>query len=410
MTARARLTRPTDRLWLTERAGLACISAESMQPIWRTPIVGQSPTIVQHAPAGTVLWEAMDADRSSMSLIDHSGSVRWSIPDVDALLDGDTPNRADGADPAARIGRESSLRLAGVFPGPADIVLVRADGAMAAIDASDGRQLWVSKGIVREIVDADADDAVLMIAGLAADGSMRAIALDRASGRPVTALADPEVGPVRWVRIMGPGQVALGHDAGTSRWDLIDDRVSWIRDDPWGRRSIGIDGVYGTFLLHAEGRPPQAVRWRDGSADPRAFAMLTQRTRRPAEWQEFARSGDVIVAGDEQGVGLFGLDGSQLGATVAMPGRTLHAATPVGAGLVVTEQAGRVDPAVGMGSRVRSRLRLQLLGWSEGLKMLGLPAAFDVPAQAFGTPIAVDGWIVVPAGKDSSYAVPIPSG
>ena len=410
MTARARVTRPTDRFWLTERGGLACISTDSMQPLWRAPLVGQSPTILQHTPAGTVLWEVMDADRSSMSLIDSAGAPRWSITDADALLDGDAADQSAGPDPAPRFGRESSLRLAGVFPGPSDIVLVRADGAVAAIDAAEGKPVWRSKGLATEIVDADADDAVVVIAGETGDGSTRVIAIDRATGQRMTALSDPDVGAVRWVRITGPGQVAVGHDSGTSRWNLTDDRVSWIRDDTWGRRSVGIDGVAGTFLLHGEGRAPLAVRWRDGGVDPEAFTMMTQRARRPAEWQEFARSGDVIVAGDEQGVGIFSLDGMQLGATISIPGRTLHAATPVGAGLVVTEQAGRVDPAAGVGGRVRSRLRLQLHGWSDGLKMLGLPTAFDVPAQTFGTPIAVDGWIVVPAGKDSSYAVPIPSG
>ena len=412
MTERARLSRPTDRLWLTERGGLVCISADSLQPLWRTPLVGQSPTIVQHAAAGTVIWEQVDADRSSLSLIDDAGAPRWSLTDVDALLDGDVPERAPIPDPAPRFGRESSLRLAGIFPGPADIVLVRADGAVCAVDAAEGKQVWRSKDVVSEILDADADDAVVVIAGIpaAGDGTSRAIALDRASGRPVAVLADPDIGSVRWVRIVGPGQVAIGHDAGTSRWNLMDERVCWIRDDPAGLRSSGIDGVAGTFLLHAEGRAPQAVRWRNGSGDPGAFAMLTERTRLPAEWREFTRSGDVIVAGDEQGAGLFTPEGAQLGATVSVPGRSLHAATPVGAGLVVTEQAGRVDPAAGFGGRVRSRLRLQLLGWSDGLRMLGAPVAFDVPAQAFGTPIAIDGWIVVPAGKDSSYAVPIPSG
>lgn len=414
MTMRARLTRPTDRFWLVERGGLACISAESLQPLWRVPLAGQSSAIVQHTPAGVVLWEAIDPDRSSLSLIDDAGAPRWSIPDVDSLLSGEPPEQATGPDPVPRFGRESSLRIAGVFPGPADVVLVRSDGAIAAVDSGEGKEMWRSKGVFSEIVDADADDSVVVIAGAGAgesgDGSMRAVAIDRASGRPVAALSDPDIGSVRWVRIVGPGQVAVGHDSGTSRWDLLDDRVSWIRDDPSGRRSLGIDGVVGTFLLHAEGRAPQAIRWRDGGVDPRAFDMLTGRLQRPSEWQDFMRSGDVIVAGDEQGVGLFALDGAQLGATVSIPGRSLHAATPVGAGLVVTEQAGRVDPAVGVGGRARSRLRMQLLGWSDGLKMLGLPASFDVPAQTFGTPIAVDGWIVVPAGKDSSYAVPIPSG
>ena len=359
-----------------------------------------------------MLWEVMDADRSSLMLIDDTGAPRWSITDVDALLDGEAPERAVDPAPVPRFGRESSLRLAGVLPGSADSVLVRADGAIAAVDAADGKAIWRSRGTIAEIIDADADDAAVVIAGTAAAGdrSVRAIVLDRASGRLVAALDDPDIGSVRWVRIVGPGQVAIGHDAGISRWDLLNDRVSWIRDDSLAQRSLGIDGVIGTFLLHAEGRSPQAIRWRDGSVDGDAFPMLTQRTRAPSEWQEFTRSGDVIVAGDEQGVGLFGLGGAQLGATVADIGRTLHSATPVASGLVVTEQAGRVDSAAGMGGRARSRLRLQLLGWSDGLKMRGLPASFDVPAQAFGTPIAVDGWIVVPAGKDSSYAVPIPSG
>jgi len=412
MTSRARITRRADRFWLTERGSLACISAESLEPIWRIPLEGQSPTVVQHAPGGTVLWEILDADRSSLSMIDDAGTRRWSIADVDAVLDGDEPAQVPASGAVPRFGRETSLRLPGVFAGPSDVVLVRADGAMAAIDSARGETTWRTKGIVDEIADADADDSVIVIAGVSAagDGSARAIALDRATGRPVAALSDPDIGGVRWVRIVAPGQVALGHDAGTSRWDLMDERVSWIRDDPGGMRSGGIDGVGDTFLLYGEGRPPQAIRWPDGSLDPSAFAMLTGRRPRPAEWQEFARSGDVIVAGDEQGVGLFGLDGTQLGANVSIPGRTLHAAVPVGAGLVVTEQAGRVDPAMGMGSRVRSRLRMQLLGWSDGLKILGLPESFDVPAQTFGTPLAVEGWIVVPAGKDSSYAVPIPSG
>lgn len=412
MTSRARLTRPTDRFWLTERGALACISADSLQPLWRVPLEGQSPTIVQHAAGGTVVWELFDADRSSLSLIDDAGSRRWSIADVDALLDGELPEQAPRADPVPRFGRETAIRLAGVFAGPADVALVRADGAIAAVEAADGAVLWRSKGVVQEILDADADDSMIVIAGVSAagEGDARAIALDRASGRPIAVLSDPDIGGVRWVRIVGPGQVAVGHDSGTSRWDLTDERVSWIRDDPAGRRSGGIDGVYGTFMLYGEGRAPQAIRWRDGSVDPGAFAMLTGPRPLPSDWREFTRSGDVIVAGDEKGVGLFSLDGAQLGASVTVPGRTLHAAVPVGSGLIVTEQAGRVDPALGMGSRVRSRLRLQRLGWSDGLKMLGLPESCDVPAQAFGTTLAVEGWIVISAGKDSSYAVPIPSG
>lgn len=412
MTRRARITRPTDRFWLTERGGLACISAESLQPLWRIPLEGQSPTIIQHASGGTVLWEILDADRSSLSMIDDAGTRRWSLTDADAILDGDASGQVPAAGAVPRFGRETSLRLPGVFAGPSDVVMVRADGAMASIDSAQGETIWRTAGIVDEIVDADADDSVVVIAGTssAGDGAARAIAFDRASGRPVAALSDPDIGGVRWVRIVAPGQVAVGHDAGTSRWDLMDDRVSWIRDDPGGMRSGGIDGVGDTLLLYGEGRPPQAIRWRDGGLDASAFAMLTGRRQRPSEWQEFARSGDVILAGDEAGVGLFSLDGTQLGATVSIPGRTLHAAVPVGAGLVVTEQAGRIDPAMGMGSRVRSRLRLQLLGWSDGLRILGLPESFDVPAQTFGTPLAVEGWIVVPAGKDSSYAVPIPSG
>ena len=411
MTPRARLTRPTDRMWLTDRGGIACISSESLEPVWRAPLAGQSPTIVQHTPIGTVLWQAMDADRSSLAMIDDSGATRWSIADIDAMLDGDVPERPARADPVPRFGREHSFRLAGAFPGPADIVLVRTDGAVASVSSADGTPQWRSAGVVAEILDADADDSVVIIVGLGAGGGgARAIALDRASGRPVAVLSDPDIGAVRWVRIVGPGQVAVGHDAGTSRWDLLEDQVSWIRDDVAGRRSVGIDGVSGTFLLQADGSAPQAIRWRDGSVDRQAFAMLTGRQSRPADWQELTRSGDVIVAGDEEVVAIFSLDGSQLGATIPMPGRALHAATPVGAGLVVTEQAGRVEPAAGLGGRSRSRMRLQLLGWSDGLKMLGVAASFDVPAQTFGTPIAIDGWVVIPAGKDLSFAVPIPSG
>lgn len=411
MTARARMTRPTDRFWLTERGGLSCLSSDSLQPLWRAPLVGQSPTIVQHTASGIVLWEVMDADRSSLSLVNDAGAPRWSVADVDALLDGEAPEPA-APEPSPRFGRESSLRIAGVFPGPSDIALVRADGAIAVIDSTEGTPQWRLKGTFSEIIDADADDAVVVVAGVSAsgDGSTRAMALDRATGRPIAALTDPDIGGVRWIRIVAPGQVAVGHDAGTSRWDLIGERVSWTRDDPASLRSIGIDGVARTALLHSEGRAPQAIRWGDGSVDARAFSMLTERTQRPSEWQEFIRTGDVIVAGDEQGVGLFDLDGTQLGATVSIPGRTLHAACPVGAGLVVTEQAGRIDAMGGMGGRVRARLRLQLLGWSDGLKMLGMPTSFDVPTQTFGTPLAVDGWIVVPAGKDTSYAVPIPTG
>ena len=412
MTARARTTRPTDRLWLTERGSLSCLSADSLQQIWRLPLGGQSPTIVQHTAAGAVLWEAMDADRSSLSLIDDAGAPKWSIPDLDALLDGELHQRAAGPEPVPRTVRESTLRLEGVFPGPADVVLIRADGAIAAIDAAEGTPRWTSKGAFREIIGADTDDSVVIVAGVGSGGGgeAQAVALDRATGRPVAVLADRAIGPIRWVRIVAPGQVAVGHDAGTSRWDLAADHVPWIRDDPASLRSIGIDGTFRTFLLSSEARAPQAIRWSDGSLDPDAFALLTQRMPRAPEWIEFMRSGDVIVAGDEQGAALFSLDGAQVGASVSIPGRTLHAACPVGAGLVVTEQAGRVDPAVGMGGRVRSRLRLQLLGWSDGLKMLGAPISVEVPAQTFGTPIAIDGWIVVPAGKDSSYAVPIPSG
>jgi outer membrane protein assembly factor BamB len=412
MTPRARVTRPTDRFWLTERGSLACISADSLTPLWRVPFAGQSPAIVQHSAGGIVLWEMLDADRSSLGLVDDAGARRWTVPDVDALLDGDAPDQAVRPEPVPRFGRESSIRLPGVFPGPADVALLRGDGAVAVVDATEGSLTWRSKGAVDEIIDADADDAVIVIAGVSAagDGLARAIAIDRATGTPVAVLSDPDIGSVRWVRIMAPGQVAVGHDAGTSRWDLLDDRVSWIREDLSAQRSDGVDGVGRTLLLYCDGRTPQAIRWSDGSIEANAFELLTSRRHRPAEWQGFMRSGDVIVAGDERGVGLFGLDGSLLGATVSVPGQFLHSVVPVGAGLVVTEQAGRVDAPVGVGSRVRSRLRLQLLGWSDGLKMRGLPESFDVPAQAFGTPIAVEGWIVIPAGKDSSYAVPIPAG
>lgn len=412
MTPRARMTRPTDRFWLTERGSLACVSADTLAPLWRVPFAGQSPAIVQHSAGGVVLWEMLDADRSSLGLVDDAGARRWTVPDVDALLDGDAPEQAARPEPVPRFGRESSVRLPGVLPGPGDVALVRGDGAVAVIDAAEGSLMWRSQGAVDEIIDADADDAVIVIAGTSADsdGLVRAIAIDRATGTPVAVLSDPDIGSVRWVRIMAPGQVAVGHDSGTSRWDLLDDRVSWIRDDPAAQRSDGVDGAGRTVLLYSDGRTPQAIRWSDGSVDASAFDMLTSRRHRPAEWQGFMRSGDVIVAGDERGVGLFGLDGALLGATVSVPGQSLHAVVPVGTGLVVTEQAGRIDAPVGMGARVRSRLRLQLLGWSDGLKMRGLPESFDVPAQNFGTPIAVEGWIVIPAGKDSSYAVPIPAG
>jgi outer membrane protein assembly factor BamB len=411
MTPRAHVTRPTDRVWLAERGALSCLSADSLQQIWRAPLVGQSPTIVQHIPAGIVLWDVLDADRSSLAAIDDAGAPRWSIADLDALVDGDDPGRPAAQDPVPRFGRESSVRIGDLHPGPADLVLVRADGAIAAIDCADGTVRWRSKGAYGEIVSADADDSMVVIAEVPSggDGSARALVLDRASGRPVAVLEDPDVGSVRWVQVVAPGQVAVGHDNGTSRWDIVQDRVSWTRDDPASLRSTGIDGVVGNMLLHSEGRV-HAIRWFDGTSARGAFAMLTERVHRPSEWVGFARTGDVIVAGDERGVGLFSLDGTQLGATVAMPDRTIHSACPVGAGLVVTEQAGRVDPAMGIGGRVRSRLRLQLLGWSEGLKMVGSPVSFDVPAQSFGTLHAVDGWIVVPAGKDTSYAVPIPSG
>jgi hypothetical protein len=417
MTRRARLTRPTDRLWLTDRSAITCLSADSLAPLWRMPLVGapvtsQSPALVQFAPSGAVMWEMLSADRSSLSFVDDAGSRRWTVDDCDTLIDGDAPDAAAVPGAVPRPGRESMLQLAGVIPGPSDIVLVRGDGAMAAVDAAEGSLLWRARRTLAEVIDADADDAVVAIAGRAMPGDSidRVMLIDRASGKPIALLADPDVGSVRWVRIVGPGQVAVGHDQGTSRWDLSEDRVSWIRDDTGGRRSTGIDGVGSTMLMSAEGRPPQAIRWGDGAILSQAYPLLTGRWQRPVAWEEFVRTGDAIVAGDEQRVGLFALDGTQLGATIPIPGRTLHSVTPVGAGLVVTEQAGRAEVAAGVGMRPRARLKLQLLGWSDGLKISGPGSSVDLPAPVTGTPLAVDGWIVVTTSKDSSYALPIPTG
>lgn len=417
MTRRARVTRPTDRLWITDRGSLSCLSADSLQPLWRipltgVPVTGQSPAIVQFTAVGPVLWEMISADRSSLSLVDEAGSRRWTVADCDAALDGQAEGAPANAGPVPRSGRESVLQFGGVMPGPSDILLVRADGAIASVDAADGSIRWRAGQNLAEVIDADADDAVLAVAGRLSlgEGPDRVMVLDRGSGKPIALLADPDIGSVRWVRIAGPGQLAVGHDQGTSRWDLTEDRVSWIRDDPAARRSTGIDGVGGTMLLQSEGRSPQSIRWSDGASLPQSFAMLTGRWQRPLAWEDLVRSGDVIVAGDDQRIGLFALDGTQLGATVAIPGRSMHAVTPVGAGLVVTEQAGRAEATGGVGMRPRSRLRLQLLSWSDGLKMIGPGSAVDLPAPPTGTPLAVDGWIVIPTGKESSYALPIPTG
>lgn len=412
MSPRARLTRPTGVMWMADRTGVACISVQDMQPVWRIPLVGASPALLHASERGSVIWEPRLGDRIALSMVTQAGERAWSIADLDAEVRGVDPEAGGPEEEAARlIAPDGGLTLPGVLPGPGDIVLVRRDGTVASVDVASGSVRWRMTKALAEVVDADADDSVVILAGRkggAEAGAMSIVVIDRARGTVCRTLDEESGSDIAWIRVIAPGQVAIGRDGSLSRWDALQGQVSWIQEDAWGRGASAVMPCGALLAVREEGFGCRGVRWSDGALEPAAFARLSPSNAVPTRWSEMARSGDAILAADESGAFLFDLQGRLLGATAPMPGRSLQGATPMGPGLVTCEQQASMTPGA-IGQRARSTARLQLLGWSDGLRMQSLPVTVDLSAPVLGMPIAVDGWLMLHVGKEATCAVPVPA-
>lgn len=388
---------PHSRAYLVADRALTCLATPSLEQRWKLPLLGDLSAVFQLRD-GVIVIEQRDRETLGAQWIDDRGDTRWQVDDLAAAVseDGVVPERTECL----------------VLCGRDDLAIVRVDGSVVMLSASDGQSRWRASRTVDEVACATSSETLVAIAGTRGgsdDRSSWLVALDQATGAVIEELRVPDDEPVRWLHVLGPGELAYGTPRGVGRWQLFGSAagLQWLSLNPRLRGTVYGDPL-GMHLLVGDATDRENILdWHSGTIEDGRFESTTLSDAENSK--HWMRSGSVIVGWSRTGIDLFTLRGEAIGASRLHGIRNFQHVLAASGGLLAVEQNrdGANEPRESGARRAATGMLIHRLGWGDGGRIASPALDVEFSEGRIDRAQLLDGWILL-GGSQLTHAIPLP--
>jgi len=376
---------------------LTCLASPDLSQRWTRPILGDKQRVYPISD-GVIVIDQRTRTALAAQWIDDGGEVRWRIDDLAAQL---TKN-----------GDVSDQTECFVFTAHDNLIVTRVDGVAAAFSLADGRLRWQSSSTIDEVSSMHASETLIAIAGTRNRSDVRSawiVALDQSTGKIVAELPSIDDDSLRWVTVIGPGEIGFGTSQGVGRWQVFGPAtgLQWFAFSPRLRGSN--DGMLLATQLAIVTTPGNStlLDWRSGSAQQSRFGF-TGGPRNSDSSRQWLRSGGVIIGWSSDSVEFFSLTGEAIGSSSLHGPRQIEWVLPASGGLIAIEQIDPSNEPREFGApRGQSRILIHRFGWNDGGRIMGPPLEVEFNQVRIESAQAIDGWILL-SGPQSTMAIALP--
>lgn len=385
------------RTYIVADRHLKCLATPTLAPEWTVALLGEMPFIIPLVD-GVVVIDQRDRETLGAEWIDGGGSQRWRIDDLAAAVVGI-------ADP-----RVPSECL--VLGGRESLVVARPDGAVRAFNVSDGLPRWERQRPLDEVTCADAGETLIALAGGRSVSDAQTswlVAMDIRTGDVIGEVPVPSDEPVRWIQILGAGELAFGTTRGVGRWQLYGTAAGlrWHAINPRLRGSVRCDSL-GPFVVVADATDRTTILdWESGTIDDSKFVPV--RPRQTAEGsRRWIRSGSTILGWTNSEVDLFSLQGDAIGSSSLHGTRRIQSVVPASGAIVAVEQADKGNEPREFGlNRTATQLLIHRFGWGDGGRIVAPALEVEFNDPRLDRMQLLDGWLLL-GGSQTTLAIPLP--
>ena len=388
---------PNTRTYLLTDRILSCLAVPDLGLRWAVPLPAE---LLRVAPMrdGVLVIDQPTRDTRGAQKIDDAGEVRWRIDDFSIAV------AENGV-----VGDRSECL---VITGHENVVGVRVDGAVGAFALGDGQLRWRTATTVDEIGCVDASETLIVIAGTRIKSDSRTscvVAIDQSTGKTLAELPVPDDEQVRWVQVMGPGEIAFGTQQGVGRWQLFGTAVGlrWISTSAKLRTTIAGEMLGWKMLVTDPTDQSNILDWRSGLIEDVRFGSSSKLGKEdgPRRW---IRSGANIVGWSRSVIDLFTLSGELVGSSSLHGARRIQDVLLASGAIVAVEQANSAnEPRDFALNRAGTRTLIHRFGWSDGGRIMGSALEVDFADGRLDRIQLLDGWILM-GGAQSTLAIPLP--
>jgi len=423
---------PVDRALLRENDQLQLVKADTLEPVWTSPLLGQLPEVLRFDDAGILLWLHTDPQNPKAVMLNAAdGTVRWTTPLLAALL-GD-PNAVDQRLRGVRdqMPNGDPFDHSEILPLISGnlLVLVQRSGGIAAFDLADGSMpRWTQKQTMEQIHEAAAHDGAIVLAGMVrqvAGGaagageaalSSRLLLLDPATGQPLPG-NDEFLQPlgragVKWMCLTPLGQLVCGSSDGVDVFNIFTSRRMMSTGEYAALDSQRGWQLADTTVLEDNRTRLRTINTATGKlSEP--FEMPLRGEWDPLELRHLFLVGDRIVAHYPQRVVNYDpATGGVIGADMVSDDRDyrwlLTAADRTLAISGRTEQAPMNEAGGGAGGGRRTQYVYRVYALSENGKVLEERLDIEPLPERVQYAQLLNGWLLMSTNSDT-LAVPMPT-
>jgi outer membrane protein assembly factor BamB len=402
LCALARAVRaPRDRVLTMQGTQFIPRRPPEFAPEWRAEIGTPEPIVVGVGDR-IILWDERAAGQGEAVALDaRTGAALWRSPHTDLVL-GPLGWGADEPDPAITLAGGRTAPLAQALPAlcRSSLVLTRRDGAMGALDPTDGvTVLWTRGGGGVAVAEFASDECTVVAGGASGEGEgvPRVVAVDAATGATVLEfdVGDGLAPTLQWMRLLPGGLLVVGTDEGVQARRLAggDEMAPAWSVDAADVQASEAAWQAGRWLL-VLGRFGQLVALdpRTGRVDAAAFRSSDLSTE-PVRGVESGPNWVAVIR--ESTVEFFDMDGRFLGRDAAVGNRTIAIAFAARTQLVALDVSFERAGPLGAQQFGVEIFRLDPL---RGGKALGEPVSMRSVGQRISAARAVDGWVLLSNG------------
>lgn len=392
---------PRDRVYSMVGQTLSLRKPPEFQAAAQAPVECSDPVILSYGPA-VILWDERAAGYGqAFALGADDLQPLWRTPRTAAMFGRLSPG-GDESEPTIRVQAQRTAPLAQVLPGVCDrtLVLVRRDGAIQALDTTDGRTLrWKRPGGDLEVQEALFNQHAVVLACNGVDGGApHLVCLDAATGALITdfPLSDDTAPDLLWVRLTASGLLLVGSSDGIEARQL----ASGAQTAPLWRcqaseAQVTMNAwVYGRWLL-AQDRFDQlvALDLHTGRLAPTAFRTKEADEIGVIRAVECGPTWVAVVREDH--VDCFDAEGRFLGRDAGIAARSFVAGFPAKEQLICLDASPEAVPGL---EAQQFACELVRLDPAAGGKLMGPPAVIRSMGQRISAARAINGWLLLSNG------------
>ncbi len=385
------------RTYIVADHHLTCLAAPNLTPLWTVSLLGEMPFVIP-LREGVIIIDQRDRETLAAEWIDDTGLRRWRIDDLSAAVDG-----------IAAVAAPSECLVVG---GRENLVVARPGGSVRAFSVWDGLPRWEGRHPLDEIACADAGETLIALSGTRAAPDARTswlVALDVRTGDVIAEAPTPSDEPVRWIQILGAGEVAFGTTRGVGRWQLYGPAagVRWHAINARLRGSIRCEPL-GSFIVVSDATDrPTILDWESGTIDDSKFVSV--RAQPTAEGsRRWIRSDSTILGWTNSEVDLFSLQGEALGSSRLHGTRRIQSVLPASGAILAVEQSDKANEPREFGlNRAAMQLFVHRFGWGDGGRIVAPALEVEFTDPRLDRMQLLDGWLLL-GGSQRTLAIPLP--